>query len=362
MESPAAQRQRAPVLSITDAALRVAALAVFERSAEWSADALDQEEGGRQLAAIAHALETGKLDDLDAGVSPAVTALRRRLLELLHSELITCWNRAEPAPSAAEVLAWLNSFERLRVHLTPAWHQRFGSRLTGPDSLDLVVEVAHDLRSPLTSIMLLSETLRRGQSGEVNERQHSQLGIIYSAALALISMASDVIELARGGEALVDHEPVPFSLTEVLQSVRDMVQPMAEEKGVQLRIQVSDTDRRLGHPIPISRILLNLTTNALKFSEEGAVEVGVRELSRQRVEFYVRDEGRGIPAEVLEFLYEPFRRRSVGNGYHFSGTGLGLSICRKLVEALGSRLELESRDGWGSRFAFELDLKPADRF
>jgi len=92
-----------------------------------------------------------------------------------------------------------------RARLVPV----FSSRLSGPDGLDLVVEVAHDLRSPVTSIIFLAETLSRGQSGDINDLQRRQLRLIYSAALGLSSMASDVIELARGGDQLVEREQSP---------------------------------------------------------------------------------------------------------------------------------------------------------
>jgi signal transduction histidine kinase len=350
----------AALTRIGDTYVRQAAARILAQPDIWTTDALDADEFAGELVATARALEGDHIVS-HSHESAALLALRRRILDLLQSEIVQAWSLAELPPGNAEILTTLVRFEKLRRRLSVGRYQQFASRLTGPDGLDLVVEVAHDLRSPLTSIMLLSETLRRGQSGEINDQQRSQLGIIYSAALALISMASDVIELARGGEALVDHEPVPFSLHEVLDSIRDMVQPMAEEKGVELRFVRSATHRRYGHPIPISRVLLNLTTNALKFSEEAVVEVGIQDVSRHRVEFYVRDYGRSIEPGVLETLFEPFRRSATESGFHFSGTGLGLSICRKLVEALGSELQVESRPDWGNRFSFQVNLPPAER-
>jgi len=228
--------------------------------------------------------------------------------------------------------------------------------LTGAESLDLLVEVAHDLRSPLTSILFLAETLRRGQSGEINEVQHRQLGIIYSAALGLISVASDLIEFAHGGDRLSGQEPAPFSVTELFHSVRDMVQPMAEEKGLALRLLPPDGDQRLGYQVALSRVLLNLTTNALKFTDEGFVEIVARAGPADRVEFSVRDTGNGIDPDVLQTLYTPFKRARGGRGVALSGSGLGLAICRRLIDAMGGTLQLETRAGWGTRFYFELSL------
>src|SRR6058998_4114757 len=211
--------------------------------------------------------------------------------------------------------------------------------------------MAHDLRSPLTSILFLAESLRSGPcSSPITDPQRRQLGLIYSAALCLCTAANDVLELARGGDRLADREPRPFSIVEVFKSVRDMVQPIAEEKGLPLHLKPARPDWRLGHARALSRVLLNLTTNALKFTEQGFVELLCEETSATRVTFAVRDTGPGVNPEALATLFQPFRRARGRHGYCFSGTGLGLAITRKLVEAMHSRLALETRANWGTRF------------
>jgi signal transduction histidine kinase len=107
-------------------------------------------------------------------------------------------------------------------------------------------------------------------------------------------------------------------------------------------------------------VLLNLTTNAMKFTHEGSVELSARPVGGNFVEFAVRDTGPGIPAEALETLYHPFKREPTRQtGYAFSGTGLGLAICRRLVAAMDSTLEIETHHDWGTRFSFRLELPPA---
>jgi len=289
----------------------------------------------------------------------ASSTLGRRLLELLRADLIAA-HREEGDP--AELVALLAAVEQVREAIEPNWAQHFASRLSGPDGLDLVVEVAHDLRSPLTSILFLAETLQRGQSGDINELQRRQLGLIYSAALGLSGLASDVIELARGGDRLVDRQPVPFSATETLGAVQDIVRAIAEEKHLTVRVLPPTNDHRLGHPLALSRVLLNLTSNALKFTQEGFVELVAQAQGLTDVEFSVRDTGPGIGPEALASLYQPFRRSHRESGYALSGTGLGLAICRKLVEAMGSKLEVETKPGWGTRFHFVLHLPAANIF
>ena len=232
------------------------------------------------------------------------------------------------------------------------------SSLAGPSGLELVVEMAHDLRSPLTSILFLAESLRSGQSSPISDTQRRQLGLIYSAALCLCTAANDVLELARGGDRLADREPGPFSIVEVFKSVRDMVQPIAEEKGLPLHLKPARPDWRLGHARALGRVLLNLTTNALKYTDKGFVELTARALGATGVEFSIRDTGPGIDAAALRALYSTFRKQQSQPRHHFSSSGLGLAICRKLVTAMGSELLVETRPGWGTRFFFQLDLPP----
>src|SRR5881394_1290571 len=227
--------------------------------------------------------------------------------------------------------------------------------LAGPNGLDLVVELAHDLRSPLTSILFLAEALQQGQGGKVTPEQSRQLGLIYSAALCLCATASDVLELARGGNRLVDRTPGPFSIAEVFGSVRSMILPIAEEKRLEVRLVHPVPERRTGHERALSRVLLNLATNAVKFTDSGFVEIAAFPVGAQRLEFSVRDTGGGIDVARLRTLYQPVRRPPPAQREHFSSSGLGLTICRKLVRAMGSELQIETRPQWGTRFYFEVD-------
>ena len=320
-------------------------------------DAASREEVAQALGTLTGALEAGLSGQPSSDLSElAKSQLPRRLLGLLRGRVIRLAATQSPVLRDGELLTTLLCFEQVGQQLEPNWDQRFADRLTGPDGLELVVELAHDLRSPLTSILFLGETMKRGRSGPVTPLQERQLGLIYSAAFGLSSVASDVIELARGGDRLVDLEPLPFSIQDIMESVRDIVQPIAEEKGLEVRLSPCQRGARIGHPVALSRILLNLTTNALKFTDEGSVEVAATEVGESGVEFSVRDTGRGIPSQAMALLFEPFRRRQKDRDYAFSGSGLGLSICRKLVEAMHGDLKVETTAGIGTRFYFTLNL------
>jgi len=235
-------------------------------------------------------------------------------------------------------------------------HDQFAAHFHGPDGLQLLVEVAHDFRSPLTAILFLSESIQMGQAGPVTEAQHQQLGTIYSAALGLLSWASDLIELAQGGDQLADKDRVEFSLQQIFTSVIDVARPMADEKGLAIRLATSGEDIRVGYPVALSRVLLNLATNALKFTSSGYVELQAEATAANRVRFSVTDTGAGLEPDVLQKLFDPFRTHSARKTTTLSGTGLGLTICQRLVNAMGSKLEAHSVVGEGTRFSFEIDL------
>jgi signal transduction histidine kinase len=287
----------------------------------------------------------------DVPIAPLLKAIRRRLVD-----------QSMVAGTAAEhVVPLLAAIERMQDVLEGDVAQTFADQLTGPSALQLLVEVAHDMRSPLGSILFLVERLRKGQSGPVTAVQERQLGLVYGAAFGLSSLAGDVMELARGGDRLVGREAAPFSLSEVLEAVREIVQPIAEEKGLVLRVGGAPPEVRVGHAAALQRVLLNLVTNALKFTQAGEVEIRAEQRSRSRFEFTVRDTGVGIPPRVLAFLFQTFRRRDSPGDYSFSSAGLGLAICSKLITAMNGELRVDSDAASGTRFHFEIELPIASK-
>ena len=328
-------------------------------SARWET-VRDDATSADEVAGLALTIQEAVAGELEGRAAHGLpnAPVARRVHGLFRTVLVEEMTHLAPELDGAAVAGVFAALERVGAAMQPEWHQRLANRLSGPDAFDLVVEVAHDLRSPLTSILFLAETLQRGRSGAVTPLQERQLGLVYSAAFGLSSIASDVIELARGGDRLVGSDPLPFSLRDTLEGVRDIVFPIAEEKGLALRLVLPDPDARIGHPAALSRVLLNLTTNALKFTDEGHVEVAARDLGGHRVRFSVQDTGRGIPPVGLAMLYEPFRRRQRDRDYAFSGSGLGLAICRKLVEAMRGDLEVATGAAAGTTFSFVIDLPP----
>lgn len=278
-----------------------------------------------------------------------VNALRTALLD----ELANRDADVEPA----ELARALTAMERANTEHTPGSHHDFARHLASEDAVKAVVEIAHDMRSPLSSILFLVDTLRRGQSGAVTAVQERQLGLIYGAALGLNTLACDVIDAVRGGQRLIDGNPVPFSLAEVILGVCHTVQPISEEKGLPINYTLDAMDGRIGYAGAISRVLLNLMTNALKYTVEGCVSIGCSDVDERRVSFWVQDTGEGIPPHVMDMLFDGFRPSA--SGMRFSNAGLGLAICQNFLNAMGSRLVVQSSKETGTRFSFELELERA---
>jgi signal transduction histidine kinase len=310
------------------------------------------------LADAVRQAATGALITI-AGIPPFVPA--KRVLERLRRAFLEHAEAPDVRDQSADIVTIVRAFERVQDLLDLDAAHRFAARLVGHDAQQLVVEMAHDMRSPLGSILILAERLRAGAGGDLSAIQQRQLGLIYSAAFGLSALAGDVIELARGGTTLMDQDPIAFSVSDVLQSIMDILRPMAEEKRLTMKATGPSADVRIGHPSALNRVLLNLATNAIKFTNSGSVDVTCRELDPGHIEFSVRDTGRGIPVHVIANLFEAFRQRQIPGDYAFSSAGLGLSICQKLVRAMGGELQVETELEKGTRFFFVLELPLSDR-
>ncbi len=288
------------------------------------------------------------------------TPLARPLLDIVRRQILHLTQEAGDAEAYAQSHRLLMAVERVQDALQQDDLYQVADKLSGAGGLELLVEVAHDMRSPLGSILFLTDRVRSGMSGPVSEPASRQLGLVYSAAFGLSALASDLMELSRGGGRLVGPVAEEFSLADVMRRVRELMQPVAEEKGLALAIDTPSRDLRRGHPAALVRVLLNLATNACKFTSCGEVAIRAVLLKGDTVRFEVQDTGRGVPPEVAQRLYETFRPRT-GSGassgeFAFSSAGLGLAICRKLTAAMGGRLKMHTVAGEGTRFQFTLAL------
>ena len=235
---------------------------IQEILASWSDDSfLDRESAEREFAVLATWIREGGNRDLEPGVL-SDRLLTRRLAELLTYAVIAHWDR-EQNPDPEGYMTVLSALRRVPSGVTGPGEHGFAARLSDPDGFELVAQLGHDLRSPLTSITFLAETLRGGFSGPVSDHQRYQLGLIYGAAVGLSSVVTDVVDLARTAADPLDGEAQAFSIHSTLESVRRIVQPLADLKEIEFRTSIQTHDRVRGHSMAVSRALLNLVINGL---------------------------------------------------------------------------------------------------
>lgn len=222
---------------------------------------------------------------------------------------------------------------------------------------ELLVGVTHDLRSPLSSILVLVEQLRRGQAGTLTATQDRLLGLVQGAAFHMAALTNDTLDFARGAGTLVTAPPAAIRMPELLGSLRALVLPIAEERRLHLRLSAPPMGPRIGQQALVHRVLANLTTNALRYTESGGVTISVRPIGATALEFEVSDTGVGLPSVLADWVAH-------GSLVAPPHTGVGLALCRRLLESVGSRLYYEPAgpvgDPVGSRFRFQLEMPPAD--
>ena len=222
-----------------------------------------------------------------------------------------------------------------------------------------LASMSHELRTPLNAIIGFTGTLLMKLPGPLNAGQEKQLSTIQTSSRHLLSLINDLLDLAKIESGKVELQPEPVACKAVLDEVSAALKPMGEAKGLKFETRapqgdpIVNTDRRA-----LTQILLNLTNNAIKFTELGAVSV---ELSQQRdngllrTRFAVVDTGVGISVGNQAKLFQAFEQLGVSGAHRHEGTGLGLHLSQKLAALLGGRIEFESEAGKGSRFTLVLE-------
>jgi two-component system, sensor histidine kinase RpfC len=225
---------------------------------------------------------------------------------------------------------------------------------------ELLAKVSHELRTPLSGIISATELLAAEAGQELVTRRTDT---ILNLSNELLKEINDLLDEAKFGARATHLEFGPVDLSRQLALVREALESTAAKKGIILRIaldpdisgQVESDAHHLG------RVLLNLTSNAVKFTDDGIVLVAVDlledSISSYRLRFSVTDTGIGIPDSFRDVIFEPFAQVDQGPSRRYGGTGLGLALSRQIVELMGSRLRFESEPGKGSRFWFDVSLK-----
>ncbi|WP_052702841.1 sensor histidine kinase [Paenibacillus beijingensis] len=265
---------------------------------------------------------------------------------------------------------------------------------------EFLANMSHELKTPLNSILLISQLIRENEEREYGEEDVRHAGIIYTAGHELLHLIEDILDLSKVEAGKMDVNPEPTSPHELVHTIQCQFMPVAERSGVQFKVAV---DSDVPHTIETdalraSQIVRNLLTNAFKFTEQGSVELSVFADKRKEkgalpahsqrgkgrgwgqfrfqrnerpvvniqpvtaaepewVGFSVKDTGIGIDKEKQSLIFEAFQQEDGAVTRKYGGTGLGLSISLQLSRLLGGKLELKSEKGKGSVFTLRLPVK-----
>lgn len=220
-----------------------------------------------------------------------------------------------------------------------------------------LANMSHEIRTPMNAILGMTRLLLEK---EPRQDQLKYLNSIKHASDNLLVIINDILDLSKIEAGKINLESIPFDLANEIKSVYDTMKVNADDKNLDLIIQIPDNipNTIIGDPYRLSQILLNLTGNAIKFTEKGRVIISVEAQSLEQdnalLNFKVTDSGIGIAKDKLDYIFDMFTQETSSTTRKFGGTGLGLAICKKLIEIQGGTIKVESEAGKGSIFSFTL--------
>lgn len=223
-----------------------------------------------------------------------------------------------------------------------------------------LASVSHELRTPLNAIIGYGSHLQQQQMPP-NQREMVDASVL--AGQHLLTLIEQLIQVAKSGAAAATISNAPFRVPELLTEIRDIMSLRARDKGLELKIQAEPLSDILvdGPRDTVRNILLNLTGNAIKFTQSGiiAISAGMESTAdKKQFWFTVSDTGIGIAADATDRIFQPFQQADETVMNRFGGTGLGLSICKQLVEQAGGEISVASDLGQGSTFRFTIPVTP----
>jgi PAS domain S-box-containing protein len=221
---------------------------------------------------------------------------------------------------------------------------------------------SHELRTPLNAIMGYTEMLNEGVYGPLTEKQRGAIGRLLANSSHMLGLVNNLLDRARMEAGTLKLNIGDFTPTKLIDGVKGVMDMMAHNKGLELTTHVADDVPAIleGDWQRLHQILINFANNAIKFTQEGSVDISVYMHDADHWAMAVADTGIGIPEDAQQYIFEPFRQVDDSATREYGGAGLGLSIVKQLVTMMGGWIELESTEGKGSTFTVILPLVPPE--
>ena len=217
-----------------------------------------------------------------------------------------------------------------------------------------LANVSHELRTPLNAILGYAAMTLQGVSGELSAPQRRNVSRIDANARHLLTLINEILDITRIEAGRMPIQVIAFSLADLVREVTTELEPIVAKSGLAVLSNLADVPTMRTDRQKVKQILVNLLSNALKFTQEGSITIRTKMQGKQMVAISVIDTGIGIPKADYMKIFEDFRQVDSGPRRAYGGTGLGLSICRRLTTMLSGTLRVESRLGRGSTFTLTI--------
>ncbi len=225
---------------------------------------------------------------------------------------------------------------------------------------EFLATMSHELRTPLNAVIGFSGILVEGMAGEIDEIARGMITGIYDSSQNLLRLINDVLDLSKIEAGRMELVVAPLSIAELVQQWQSQMEVIADQKGLPFDVSLDPAVPTMlyGDKDRIRRIVVNLLSNAFKFTGQGQVKLEVK-WETDGLVIRVCDTGVGIPPHALNYIFDEFRQADSSSQRQFGGTGLGLAIVRRLCMMMGGNIQVTSKLGEGSVFTVNLPLPTA---